>query len=94
MIENAPVLRRTTSNAARAVTLPDDAPRASFVSCAMCARCLQHEAAARELGQVAIDADREFAAKEAAFRGKESHLEDTLKARRVFPHAAGGLVCC
>lgn len=45
--------------------------------------CLQHEAAARELGQVAIDNDREFAAKEAAFRGKETHLEDTLKARRV-----------
>eukprot|EP00752_Nemacystus_decipiens_P012773 g11312.t1 len=41
----------------------------------------QHEAAARELGQVAIDADREFQAKEAAFRGKEAHLEDTLKAR-------------
>lgn len=42
---------------------------------------VQHEAAAKELGQVAIDADREFAAKEAAFRGKEAHLEDTLKAR-------------
>lgn len=47
----------------------------------MCINWLQHEAAARELGQVAIDADREFAAKEAALRGKGSHLEDTLKAR-------------
>ncbi|CAM9903980.1 unnamed protein product [Pylaiella littoralis] len=41
----------------------------------------QHDAAAKELGQVAIDAEREFAAKEAMFRGKEAHLEDTLKAR-------------
>ena len=47
---------------------------------------LQHETAARELGQVAIDADREFQAKEAAFRGKEAHLEDTLKARWVFDY--------
>ncbi|CAN0126190.1 unnamed protein product [Ectocarpus sp. 6 AP-2014] len=41
----------------------------------------EHEAAARELRQDAVDADREFAAKEAAFRAKENHLDDTLKAR-------------
>lgn len=55
---------------------------------------LQHEAAARELGQVAIDADREFQAKEAAFRGKEAHLEDTLKARRVLGSVAAGVAGC
>ncbi|CAM9783522.1 unnamed protein product [Scytosiphon promiscuus] len=43
-------------------------------------RC-RHEAAARELEQIAADADREFQAKEAAFRGREAHLEETLKAR-------------
>lgn len=41
----------------------------------------QHEAAVRELEQVATDADREFQAREAAFRGREVHLEETLKAR-------------
>ncbi|CAM9333373.1 unnamed protein product, partial [Ectocarpus sp. 4 AP-2014] len=41
----------------------------------------EHEAAARELRQDAVDADREFAAKEAAFSAKENHLADTLKAR-------------
>lgn len=56
-------------------------PSFGFSGDVMCADCLQHKVAARELGQVAIDADREFAAKEAAFRGKEAHLEDTLKAR-------------
>ncbi|CAM9205409.1 unnamed protein product [Hapterophycus canaliculatus] len=41
----------------------------------------QHEAAVREFEQLASDADREFQAKEAAFRGREAHLEDTLNAR-------------
>eukprot|EP00904_Undaria_pinnatifida_P010558 jgi/Undpi1/6632/HiC_scaffold_20.g09111.m1 len=41
----------------------------------------EHEATAKDLKQAALDAEREFAAKEAAFKGKESHLEDALKAR-------------
>ncbi|CAM9212001.1 unnamed protein product, partial [Laminaria digitata] len=41
----------------------------------------QHEAATKNLKQAALDAEREFTTKEAAFRSKESHLEDALKAR-------------
>lgn len=41
----------------------------------------QHEAAVKDLKQAALDAEREFAAKEITLRGKESHLEDALKAR-------------
>lgn len=42
---------------------------------------VQHEAATKDLKQAALDAEREFTAKEAAFRSKESHLEGALKAR-------------
>lgn len=45
------------------------------------AMAFQHEAAIKDLKQAALDAEREFTAKEVAFRGKESHLEDALKAR-------------
>lgn len=42
---------------------------------------VQHEAAVKKMKQAALDAEREFTAKEAALRAKESHLEDALKAR-------------
>ena len=35
----------------------------------------------KDLKQATLDAEREFTAKEAAFKVKESHLEDALKAR-------------